>query len=403
MRAVVRISGALAIQEFTGVGEKGAMQMNNKGTKGHAKSVVLAAALAAGTMGYAHAADMPPMKAAPAVPFFFVNDTSVSSTFFFNATDPGVSGGSGTTPGGIADTGNTMYRAQFSIDHFDVWKYGTNLIHAEFNQYGDSDPAQGVPGSWGSREFYGFWEGTLGFNEISGTKVFSTWATKDVSFMLDLRGGVQNNFLAEETTQIAPGLQFTLNLPGIVNVGIAGYKEWSYNTFDSCGAFGFGVAYGGTTSPCGNGFAGDQLSGDRNFEWAWKLFTFISEPIPGTAVTWINILNVTGPKGTGFPAANVIATCGTGIGLTQAQCLADAETKTEVFEDTRLSLDTSKVLWGKPGIWDTYVGYRYWYNKFGTDHTAPLFAGTTLSSGPFGAPGTSIESTAYVGTTYHFK
>ena len=71
------------------------------------------------------------------------------------------------------------------------------------------------------------------------------------------------------------------------------------------------------------------------------------------------------------------------------------ETKTEVFEDARLSLDASKVFWGKPGIWDAYVGYRYWYNKFGTNHNAFLFS--TI------APGTSIESTAYVGTTYHFK
>ena len=33
-----------------------------------------------------------------------------------------------------------MYRDQASIDHFDVWKYGTNLIHGEFNQYGDKIP-----------------------------------------------------------------------------------------------------------------------------------------------------------------------------------------------------------------------------------------------------------------------
>ena len=50
------------------------------------------------------------------------------------------------------------------------------------------------------------------------------------------------------------------------------------------------------------------------------------------------------------------------------------ETKTEVFEDTRLSLDASKVFWGKPGIWDIYGGYRYWYNKFGTNHSDWLFA-----------------------------
>lgn len=370
------------------------MKMNNRGTKGHAKSVALAAALAAGTMGYAHAADMP-VKAVAPVPFFFVNDTSVSTTYFFNATDPGVSGGSGTVPGGIVGAGNTMYRAQASIDHFDVWQYGTNLIHGEFNQYGDSDPNSGIPGSWGAREFFGFWTGTLGFNELSGTKAFSTWVTKDVSLMLNLTGGVDNDFLSEETTQIAPGVQFTLNLPGTVNVGIAAYKEWSHNSFAACGpATGFtGVSYVGWMGPCQGAFAGSSFSGDRSFEWAWKLFSFIDEPIPGTPVSIINVLNVTGPKGTGLSPANGIAACppfNTG-----AQCLANDETKTEVFEDARLSLDTSKVFWGKPGIWDTYVGYRYWYNKFGTDHTAPLFAQI--------APGTSIESTAYLGSTYHFK
>ena len=74
---------------------------------------------------------------------------------------------------------------------------------------------------------------------------------------------------------------------------------------------------------------------------------------------------------------------------------ATNETKTEVFEDVRLSIDTSSIFWNKTGIWDTYVGYRYWYNKFGVNHNAALFS--TL------APGTAIESTAYVGTTYHFK
>jgi len=52
------------------------------------------------------------------------------------------------------------------------------------------------------------------------------------------------------------------------------------------------------------------------------------------------------------------------------------------------------------------VGWRYWYNKFGTDHNAPAFGGCgacTVPGTAFGAPGTSIESTLYLGTTYHFK
>ena len=364
--------------------------MSNRGTKSHAKSVALSAVLAAGMLGSAYAADMPTKAGAgtsppPAPPFFIVNDTSVSFTYFPNATDPGVSGNSGITPGGTSGLGNTIARYQFSFDHFDVWQYGTNLIHGEFNQYGKNNPNAGIPGSNGAREFFGFWTGTLGFNELSNSKAFSTFLTKDVSFMLNLTGGVENNFLSPETTQVAPGVQFALNLPGTVNVGIAAYKEWTHNSFDSCGPATFGVSF---VSTCASG---GPFSGDRNFEWAWKLFSFMSEPIPGTAVTFVNILNVTGPKGTGISTANCLALGCFGSG----GALATNTTKTEVFEDARLSLDTSKVLWGKPGVWDTYVGYRYWYNKFGTDHTAALFS--TI------APGTSIESTAYVGTTYHFK
>ena len=363
-----------------------------------AKSAVLAAAVSVAAIGYANAADMP-VKApppAPPVPFFIVNDTSISFTYYANATDPGVSGSSNTVPGGVSGQGNTFARYQGSLDHFDVWHYGTNLIHAEFDQYGPQDPNEGIPGSAGSREFFGFAQTTLGWNELTNSKTFSNVITKDVSFMFRITGGVQTNFLSEETTQYAPGLMFDLNLPGVVEVGIAAYKEFTHNSFDACGTPGFGVSYTGAVGLCGAPFAGSSFSGDRDFEWTWKLFTFISEPLTflPLPITWINIMNVTGPKGTGLSVANCMA-----LGCAGTTGPFDAfginETKTEVFEDTRLSLDASKVFWGKPGIWDVYGGYRYWYNKFGTNHSDWLFSTA--------APGTSIESTAYVGTTYHFK
>jgi hypothetical protein len=372
------------------------------GISNSAKSVALAAAVTVVAIGYANAADMPVKapKPVPAVPFFLVNDTAISFTYFSNATDPGVPGSSNTVPGGVALQGNSFARYQGSIDHFDVWQYGTNLIHTEFNQYGPQDPNQGNPGAAGSREFFGFAQATLGWNELTNSKVFSTLLTKDVSFMFRITGGVQNDFFSSQTTQYAPGLMFDLNLPGTVEIGIAAYKEFSHSAFDACGPPGYGVGYDGANTTC---VGGGSYSGDRDFEWTWKIFSLISEPIPSTPLTWVNILNVTGPKGTGISAANLTALGPYGglagtpyAGLdTVASQLADNETKVEVFEDTRLSLDASKVFWSKPGIWDIYAGYRYWYNKFGTDHNAPVFS--------LEAPGTSIESTAYVGTTYHFK
>src|SRR6202050_5960486 len=108
------------------------------GIASSAKSVVVAAAVSVAAIGYANAADMP-VKAPPpppAPPFFIVSDTSVSFTYFSNATDPGISGSSNTVPGGVSGQSATFARYQGSLDHFDVWKYGTNLIHVEFDQYG---------------------------------------------------------------------------------------------------------------------------------------------------------------------------------------------------------------------------------------------------------------------------
>lgn len=371
--------------------------------KSNLRAVALAALLAGSAGGYAYAADMPLKAPPPAkpVPFFFVNDTSVSFTWYFNATDPGVSGGSDVVPGGNFGQRNTFYRAQGSVDHFDVWEYGTNLIHLELDQYGKKDPILGEPGAVGSREFFGFTRSTIGFNEITHSKAFDTFFTNDVGFEGGFTAGVQNNYLAEQTTQYLIGLNLDLKIPkplGTMLVGVLARKEFTHNEFNACGPPGFGDAQG-PAAGFGGGtcIGGGSFSGDRDFKWDWNLeifnavpLTFLGGPL-GDSLRFINILNVRGPKGTGISTANCLA-----IGCFGAIAgFNNNETKTEVFEDGRLTLDTSKVFWNKPGIWDTYVGYRYWYNKFGTNHNAALFA--------LAAPGTSIESTAYVGTTYHFK
>jgi hypothetical protein len=371
----------------------------SRAIKESAKSVVLAAVAAAAAIGCAHAADVTPLtpvKAPPKpIPFFIVNDTSVSFTYFPSSTDPGVSGGSNATPGGVFGAKNTLPRYQGAIEHFDVWEYGTNFIHAEFNQYGPQDPNDGIPGSDGSREFFAFANSTLGFNELGHTHIFTTPVTKDVSLFINGVAGVQNNFLSEETTQFAPGLQVTLNLPGVVNIALTGYKEYTHNSFEACGPTGFGDSVGGANGLC---VGGGDYSGDRDFEWTWKIFTLVNEPLtflPNAAsfpLTLQNVANITGPKGTGISQGNLAAISPGGV---TAADIADNETKVEVFEQVKLVLDTSQVFWGKPGIWDTFIGYRYWYNKFGTDHNAFLFSQV--------APGTSIESTVLAGMTYHFK
>jgi hypothetical protein len=384
------------------------MRQNNFLSK--AKATLLGAAIAVSLGGLAHAADMP--TKAPAlpppkpVPFFFVNDTSVSFTWYFASTDPGVAGGSNIVPGGNGGTGNTFWRGQGSLDHFNIWEYGSTLIHLEVDQYSSKDPIQGQPGSAGSREFYGFAQETLSWNALSHTKTFQTLFTNDIGWLFRITAGTENNFLAEETTQYDLGVNVDFALPKILGssmqVGIAAHKEFTHNEFDACGPGGFGVASGGASGSCvGPG----AFSGNRDFAWTWRLIEFNAVPLGGLLGEWaepariVNVFSLIGPKGTGISQANCLALgCFGALGA-----FNNNETKTEIFEDVRLSVDTSKIFWGKPGIWDTYVGYRYWANKFGTNRNACLFAGCTAFGGPAGAPGTSVESTAYVGTTYHFK
>jgi opacity protein-like surface antigen len=362
------------------------------------RSLALAAGAALGLVSIANAADLP-VKAPPApppTPFFIVNDTSVSFVWFPNATDPGVSGSSNTVPGGVAGQGNTFSRWQGSIDHFDVWALGSNFIHAEFNQYGNQDPSFGVPGAQGSREFFAIARSTLGLNELTHSKMFSNYFIKNVSIEVGGNAGVQDDFLDSHTTVGMIGLQWSLNVPGTVVIALMVEKEYTRNMFDACGPGGFGVVNGPAPNIGINTCAGGigSFSGNREFDTTWRVETLVREPLeffPAAPLTFQNILNVIGPKGTGISVANCLAVgCFGPLGA-----LANNTTKTEVFEDVRLILDASKLAWNKPGIWDAFVGYRYWYNKFGTDHNAALFSQI--------APGTSIESTVFVGTTYHFK
>jgi len=377
--------------------------MNCINLKRAAKAAVLAGAVGAFASTYALSADMP-VKAPPPpkpVPFFFVNDTSVSFTWYFAATDPGVSGQSNIIPGGTAGQGNRFWRAQGAVDHFDVWEYGTNLIHLEVDQYSNHDPILGEPGAAGSREFFGFTRSTIGFNELFHTKAFSSFLFNDVGFEGGFTAGVENNFLSEETTQYLVGGNFDIAIPkgwGTLLVGVLARKEFTHNEFNACGPPGFGDAQSPAAGLGGGAcIGGGSFDGDRSFKWDWNVEIFDAIPLGTFLGSWadplriIDITNIRGPKGTGISTANCLA-----IGcFGPVAGFNNNETKTELFEDVRLTLDTSAVFWNKKGIWDTYVGYRYWYNKFGVNHSAALFSQI--------APGTGVESTAYVGTTYHFK
>jgi hypothetical protein len=364
-------------------------------------STALALVIAvAASQTVAHAADMPVNAAPVATPFFLVNDNSVSFTYFPGSTDPGVYGA----------TYNARY--QFDLTHFDVNRLGTNFINFNFQQNGKKAPVQTMYGAQGSEEGDALIRNTVSGNAFLGKNFFSNNITKDISLAYGGLFVVVDNFLAPQTHQYNIGVQFTLNLPGTVNLSVHTHKETHHVTQDSvCPGGAFGSAF---YNPPINGYPGATMgpacpfTGDQTFKWAPRLELVALEPLTflptWLPMSWNSFTGVTFPKGTGLSEANMVALinaaapggpgawCFQGGNNPNNQC--SAETKTEVFAENRLVLDIGKMYWAKPGLWEGFVGYRYWYNKFGTDHNAGVF--TVL------APNTSVESTAFVGTTYHF-
>ena len=341
--------------------------MSSKSTP---RTIAAAAVAAFAWAGPAAAADLPAKAGEPAKPpsFFIVNDNSVSFTWYPSATDPGVSGN------GVAGNSNAFNKFVGSATHFDAWAYGTNYFNIDILKSDNNDPINGQfnPRASGAIELYAFERSTLGLNQLTHSKMFENFLFRNVE--LEVGGDVEteNNQLGPEKRDVVFGAQFDLNLPGMVNLSVLAYKEWNNNNFYIVpGAF----------------------SGATDFQWAPRLELLVTEPLTFLPwpVSWRNFTGVTFPKGTGISQAQLTVLCG---GTCTGSNPFSAFTKAEIFEDNRLVLDASKLWFNTPGVWDLYAGYRYWYNKFGTDHNAPLFAQV--------APGTSVESTAYIGTTYHF-
>ena len=295
----------------------------------------LAAGLFAAGLGSALAADLtkkaPAAPAPAAAPFFFVNDNTVSLSYQFKATDPGVKG----------DGGKTV----LNFTHFDVWAYGTNFFTVDVLKSGKWDPSNpcAAPGSTttgcaGSTEIYGLFRSSFGLNQILGTKTFSMGPLSNVSLLVGGDANTQNIYLAPAKRDVIAGVQFNFDLPyrGHLNIAPAYYKEWGHN------------AYLVPTVPDGN----------TDFDGTWAVETnyslplgFLPEAVP---LTLSGFANFYGPKGNG----------------TRGYIPTATKRATEFNSEQKLSLDLGRMVGGpsKAHLFDVWVAYRYWQNKFGLDH-----------------------------------
>ncbi len=296
----------------------------------------LGAAAALAIVSQASAADLGSKKPAPAptpLPYFLFSDTQVSYSFYTAAKEPGPT------------TNGPIQKHVISITHFDVTKWGTNFVNVDFLRSNHFDPANNSGN--GALEVYGLYRGTLSGNYLAGAKTFSAGPLKDVSLEAGFDANTKNTFFAPQKRLLVAGLQFAFDVPGFLNVAVLAGKEYNH-----CGA-------------CST--AGQNL--DPEFKTNAHIEIAYMQPLAftGLPLSFGGYTNIVTPKGK--DGANV-------------------QTKTEILSDNRLTLDFGKVAFGKAKTIDTFVGYRYWLNKFGN----PSHGGNT---------GGTIENQIYVGAAFH--
>jgi nucleoside-specific outer membrane channel protein Tsx len=264
---------------------------------------------------------------------FDFSDTSVSVTYGPDFKEPGV------VQSNNPNKGTSIDKIIATLTHFDVYKYGTNFINIDALFSNGRDPANNSTN--GAVEVYGIYRGNLSGNSVFDTKAFTFGPVKDVRFEFGGDFNTKNTSFAPEKKLLVLGPNISLDVPGFLNVGLHYAQEWN-----------------------NNGIVGRSVQFDPTFEmeivWMQPL-TFTGLPL-----RFDGFFNLVTPKGKD------------GFG---------AETKTEILTQPRIVLDVGALVWDKPNTLDFYVGYQYWLNKFGNNHSE--------------VPG-SIASTVFVGTTLHF-
>lgn len=330
------------------------------------RTLGIAAILASMIGGSALAADLPAkavVKKAPPppAPFFLVNENSMSLSYAFRATNPGA---------GV--TGKVVS----NFTHFDVWEYGTNFFTIDWlkatswatpaapcDRGAASNPTG--QGCAGYSEIYGLYRSTIGWNQLTHSKMFAAGPLTNIEFVWGSDWNTDNTTLGSQKFSYQGGLQFDFASAyhGFLNVGLFAYKEHQNDGFSA-----LGLCNGGIYGPC-------NITGRQSFDTTWAVeylyvqpLGFLPDYIP---LTFKSFAVIHGPKGAGE----------TGV----------PPRVTEELTQQTLSLDVGKMVTGKADMVSIWGAYRYWHNKFGLNPTT-----TGMPSN------TTTESTAIVGTTVAF-
>jgi len=271
---------------------------------------------------------------------FIFSDNSVALTYGPTYKEPGI-------PQNKTNHGTDISKFTVTLQHFDVWKYGTNFINIDALFSNGHDPANSIgpatSSTPGAVEVYALWRNNFSGNALTGSNMFTIGPIKDVRVEIGGDFNTKNTAFAPEKKLIVFGPNIAFDVPGFLNVGFHVAHEWN-----------------------NNGIVGKAVSFDPTFEME---------------IVWMQPLSFTGLplKFDGF--FNLVAPKGKdGFGL---------QTATEILTQPRLVLDAGKLIMDKPNVLDFYVGFQYWLNKFGNDHTLPGNSG-------------SVAETVFTGIAFHF-
>lgn len=261
------------------------------------------------------------------------SDTSLGYRFGDLFREPGVADGA--HPHGV-----NIDKSIFSVTHADAYAYGANFFNLDILKSNSRDPANNS--TEGAVEAYFVYRGDLSPNSIFGTNMFTYGPVRDTTLQFGFDVNTKNTTFAPQKDLIVFGPNFHFNTPGFFNFAVLFGKEWNNN-----GITGKSPSF----SP--------QVIFSAVFSYPLDFQTYVPLHIDGFA-------NFNSPKGKD------------GFG---------ADTVWEILSQTRLVMDLGAVAFNKPHLLDAFIGFEYWLNKFGNEHTK--------------VPG-SLAYSPFIGTAVHF-
>jgi hypothetical protein len=261
------------------------------------------------------------------------SDNSVSYRYGWQFREPGVTNSAHAN-------GIDIPKHILTLTHIDGGTMWSNFINIDALFSSSRDPANNS--NTGAIEVYGIYRGDLSLNEATRSQRFAFGGVlQDVSLQIGGDFNTKNTEFAPAKKLLVFGPDFHWNIPGgFLSTAIQFSQEWN-----------------------NNGIVGKSVT----FSPAWETEVVWSIPLAFThlPLSFDGFGNVVGPKGRdGFGAA----------------------TKVEVLTEPRLTLDVGALAFDKPHKLDAFIGYQYWLNKFGNDHTA--------------VPG-SLANAFFFGVRYH--